>query len=141
MKEDKIFNNKYNTGDFEYEVFGEIQVHSSFLPKDIFDEYDDNEIQHELHEVFVNADFYSEYIKNKKVLRGDVVKIYCYFDENLKNSKNLSSVTKFIAIADFMSIPYELLYEEMPPIYKEAVLKELDQKYNIFSKRNIHRLF
>jgi hypothetical protein len=141
MKEDKIFNNRYNTGEVEYEVFGQIKVHSSFLPKDVFDEYDDNEIQNDLYEVFVNADFYKEYVKNKKVLRGDVTKIYYYFDTNLKNSKNLSPVTKFIAIADFMSIPYELLYEEMPPTYKEEILKELDQKYNIFAKRNIHRLF
>ena len=89
MKEDKIFNNRYNTGEIEYEVFGQIKVHSSFLPKDVFEEYDDNEIQGDLYDVFVNADFYQEYVKNKKVLRGDVTKIYYYFDANLKNSKNL----------------------------------------------------
>lgn len=141
MKEDKIFNNRYNTGEIEYEAFGAIKVHDKFLPKDVFEEFTDNQIQEELYELFLEADFYDEYIKNKKVVRGDVTKIYYYFDDNLKNTKELPAITKFVAVAEFMSIPYELLYEEMAPVYKEALLRELDAKYKIFSKRNIRRLF
>ena len=141
MKEDKIFNNRYNTGEIEYEVFGKIQVHEKFLPQDIFQEYVNNKLQDELYEIFVTADFYEEYSKNKKVVRSDVARVYYYFDNNLENTKEISSIEKFIAIAEFMSIPYEQLYEELAPVYKEALLRELDEKYKIFSKRKIKRLF
>lgn len=141
MKEDKIFNNRYNTGEIEYEVFGKIQVHEKFLPQDIFQEYVNNKLQDELYEIFVTADFYEEYSKNKKVVRSDVARVYYYFDNNLENTKEISSIEKFIAIAEFMSISYEQLYEELAPVYKEVLLRELDEKYKIFSKRNIKRLF
>jgi hypothetical protein len=141
MKEDKIFNNRYNTGEIEYEVFGKIQVHEKFLPRDVFEEYLDNKLQDELYEIFVGAEFYEDYSKNKKVVRSDVSKVYYYFDDNLKNTKAISPIEKFIAIAEFMSIPYEQLYEELAPVYKEALLRELDEKYKIFSKRKIKRLF
>lgn len=141
MKEDKIFNNRYNTGDIEYEVFGKIQVHEKFLPRDVFEEYANTKLQDELYEIFVKAEFYEEYSKNKKVVRSDVSRVYYYFDDNLQNTKAISPIEKFISIAEFMSIPYEQLYEELAPSYKEALLRELDRKYKIFSKRKIKRLF
>jgi hypothetical protein len=140
-KEDKIFNNRYNTGDVNYEVFGKIQVHEKFLPKDVFEEYMSSSLQEELYIIFVKADFYEEYSKNKKVVRGDVSKIYYYFDENLLNTSDIPAIEKFIAIAEFMSIPYEVLYEELAPVYKESLLRELDEKYKIFKKKGIKRLF
>jgi hypothetical protein len=140
-KEDKIFNNRYNTGDVNYEVFGKIQVHEKFLPKDVFDEYTNNSLQEDLYVIFLEADFYEEYSKSKKVVRGDVSRIYYYFDDNLKASSDISSIEKFIAVADFMSISYDVLYEELAPVYKEALLRELDEKYKIFKKRGIKRLF
>ena len=53
----------------------------------------------------------------------------------------MAAVEKFVAVAEFMSISYDLLYEELAPTYKEALLKELDGKYDIFRKKNIKRLF
>jgi hypothetical protein len=119
MKEDKIFNNRYNTGDIEYETFGAIKVHDKYIPRDTFEEYTDNRLQEDLYEVFQTSDFY----------------------DNLRNSKGIPPVEKFVAVAEFMSISYDLLYEELAPVYKEALLKELDVKYNIFKKKNIKRLF
>jgi hypothetical protein len=141
MKEDKIFNNRYNTGDIEYETFGAIKVHDKYVPRDTFEEYTDNRLQEDLYEIFQASDFYEDYSKNKKVVRSDVARIYYYFDDNLKNSKGMAAVEKFVAVAEFMSISYDLLYEELAPTYKEALLKELDGKYDIFRKKNIKRLF
>jgi hypothetical protein len=141
MKEDKIFNNRYNTGEIDFEVFGPIKVHDKFIPRDVFEEFSDNQMQEDLYEIFVLADFFEEYSKNKKVVKSDVAKVYYYFDEKLDKTKRMSAIEKFVAIAEFMSIPYEQLYEELAPVYKEAVLKELDLKYKIFAKRNIKRLF
>ena len=139
MKEDKIFNNRYNTGDIEYETFGAIKVHDKYVPRDTFEEYTDNRLQEDLYEIFQASDFYEDYSKNKKVVRSDVARIYYYFDDNLKNSKGMAAVEKFVAVAEFMSISYDLLYEELAPTYKEALLKELDGKYDIFRKKNIKR--
>jgi len=141
MKEDKIFNNRFNTGEIQYESFGKIQVHDKFLPKDFFEEYAESELQQEIYTIFLVAPFYEEYAKVKKVAKSDAAKVYYYFDEQLKNTKELPAIEKFIAIAEFMSISYDVLYEELGPVFKEALLKELDDKYKIFKKKNIKRLF
>jgi hypothetical protein len=48
---------------------------------------------------------------------------------------------KFIAVADFMEMGYEVLYREMSVKHKEVLLKEMDEEYGIFKKKKIHRLF
>ncbi len=141
MKEDKIFNNRYNAGEIEYEVFGKIQIHDKFLPKDTFEEYVDNRLQEEIYELFIVSDFYQIYSQSKKVSKGDISRVYYYFDAGLKNTKDIPAIEKFIAVADFMNISYDSLYEELAPVYKEAILKELDNKYQIFNRKKIKRLF
>lgn len=141
MKEDKIFNNRYNTGDLEFEQFGKIEVNDIHRPKDFFEEYIENQLQKDLYQIFLDADFYEEYNKSKKVPRSEVSKIYYYFDERLKETEAITAIERFVNIAEFMSISYDVLYEEFAPVYKEKLLKELDFKYGIFKKRKIHRLF
>ena len=141
MKEDKIFNNRYNTGDLDFEQFGKIEPDDIHRPKDSFDEYIANKIQQDLYNIFVGAHFYEEYSKSKKVPRSEVAPIYYYFDERLVKSEAMSAIEKFVNIAEFMSMSYDVLYEELAPTYKEKLLKELDLKYGIFKKKRIHRLF
>jgi hypothetical protein len=140
-KEDKIFNNRYNTGDIEYEVFKKIQIHDKFTPRDTLEEYSEQQMQEDLYDIFRNSQYFEEYSANKKFSRSEVAIIYYYFDERLPSTKDIPAVEKFIAIAEFMSVPYEALYEELGPVYKEALLKELDNKYKIFKRKNIKRLF
>lgn len=141
MKEDKIFNNRFNAGDVEYEVFGKISIKSEFSSGNAYDEYNDKNLQDEIYEIFINSKYYEEYSKNKKVPKNEVAEIYYYFDEKLPASAEITPVDKFIAIAEFMSISYDVLYNELAPVYKEKLLRELDSKYSIFSKRKIKRLF
>lgn len=141
MKEDKIFNNRYNTGDLDFEAFGKIEVDDIHRPKDSFEEYIENKIQQDLYKIFTGAEFYEDYSKSKKVPRSEVANIYYYFDERLKTTEAITAIEKFINIAEFMSISYDVLYDELAPTYKEKILKELDHKYGIFKKKKIHRLF
>jgi hypothetical protein len=141
MKEDKIFNNRYNAGDIEYEPFKKIQIHDKFASRDIIEEYSDIQLQENLYAIFIASEYFEEYSKNKKFFKSEIANIYYYFDERLMNSTAIPAVEKFVVIAEFMNIPYEVLYEELGPVYKEALLKELDGKYNIFRKKNIKRLF
>jgi hypothetical protein len=141
MKEDKIFNNRYNTGDLDFEQFGKIEINEIHRPSDAFEEYVADRIQQDLYKIFKSAEFYEEYSKNKKVPRTDIAKIYYFFDDRLASSEAISAIEKFINIAEFMSLSYEVLYEELAPVYKERLLKELDSKYAIFKRKRIHRLF
>lgn len=141
MKEDKIFNNRYNTGDMDFEQFGKIEVDDIHRPKDSFDEYIANNIQQDLYNIFIGAHFYEEYRKSKKVPRNEVAHIYYYFEERLVKSEAMTAIDKFANIAEFMGMSYNVLYEELAPTYKEMILKELDHKYSIFKKKSIHRLF
>jgi hypothetical protein len=50
-------------------------------------------------------------------------------------------VEYFITIADYFGMSYEVLYENIPAIYREALVKELDDKYSILKKKGIRKLF
>ena len=71
----------------------------------------------------------------------ETAEIYYYFEEHIPHTKDLSKIDLFIHIADFMSMEYHVLYNELGAPSKELLLKELDHKYSIFKKRNIKRLF
>jgi len=141
MKDDKIFNNRYNTGDLEYEVFGEIKLHEDTTPGDAYEEYIEQKIQEDIYRIFKESPYYSSSGKPTKVNRSAVAEIYYYFEEKLPDAEDISAVDKFTHIADFMGIQYEVLYGEISPVHKEKILRELDQKYAVFSKRKIKRLF
>jgi hypothetical protein len=140
MKEDKIFNNRYNTGEIEYEPFPRMRIDmpDSF---DVMDEYTSMEVQHLLLEIFQTAPFYQSYIANRKIPKGDSCKIFYYFEIELDKTRDMRLMEKFIAVADFMEIGYEVLYREISVKHKEILLKEMDEEYGIFKKKKIHRLF
>jgi hypothetical protein len=141
MKEDKIFNNRYNSGEIDFEIFGKITIIDSSSRDDVFDEYYERKIQQDIYEIFIGSKYYEEYTKNKKVPKSEVAEIYYYFDERLPETEEVNAIEKFINIAEFMSISYEVLYQELGPVYKEKLLRELDKKYKVFSKKKIKRLF
>ena len=141
MKEDKIFNNRFNTGEIDFEIFGAISIRPESEDADIFDEYSAKKIQEDIYEIFVTSKYYAEYSKNKKVPKSEIANVYYYFDERLEESSNVTIIDKFINVAEFMNLSYDDLYRELGPVYKERILRELDRKYKIFEKRKIKRLF
>ena len=141
MKEDKIFNNRFNTGDLEYEVFGAIKLQDEHLPGDVYEEYIEQKMQQDVYEIFINSPYYEEYNKNRKVSKNVVGEIYYYFEDRLPATDDITAVDKFTNIADFMGIPYEVLYDVISPVHKEKLLRELDAKYHVFKRNKIKRLF
>ena len=142
MKEDKIFNNKFNSGEVEYEVFGKININPDFATSDdMFEDYNEKQIQTDIYTIFKESKYYEEYSKNKKVPKGEIANLYYYFDERIPETNEVTIIEKFINVAEFMSISYDDLYRELGPSYKEKIIKELDNKYGIFKKRKIKRLF
>ena len=141
MKDDKIFNNRFNTGDLEYEVFGQIRVLDENQPGDVYEEYVERRIQEDIYKIFLESPYYEDYTKNRKVSKNVVGEIYYYFEERLPGKEDITVIDKFTNIADFMGIPYEVLYNELAPTYKEKLLRELDSKYHVFKRNKIKRLF
>jgi len=142
MKEDKIFNNKFNSGEVEYEAFGKMNIVSDLTSTDdVFEEYNERQLQEDIYKIFVESKYYEEYLKNKKVPKSEIANLYYYFDERIPETSEVTIVEKFINVAEFMNISYDDLYRELGPVYKEKILREMDNKYGIFKKRKIKRLF
>lgn len=143
MAEDKIFNNRFNSGAMDFEVFGEItkiNLHGNG-DNDVFDEYHSLEFQKKLYDIYIESPFYEEYLSGKKVPKNEVAKVYYYFEYTFPEDEEASKIDMFIHVAEFMSIEYHTLYQELSAPSKELLLKELDHKYDVFKKNKIRRLF
>jgi len=140
MKEDKIFNNRYNTGDIDYEPFPKMRIDTpdNF---DVIEEYSSQAMQVYLLEIFKAAPFFDQYTANRKIPKGESCKIFYYFETELSKTKDLQLMEKFILVADFMEMSYDVLYKEISIKHKEILLKDMDNKFGIFKKKNIHQLF
>jgi len=140
MKEDKIFNNRFNTGDIDYVPFPKMRIDTpdNF---DIVEEYNSHEMQVHLLEIYKAAPFFDQYTANRKIAKGESCKVFYHFEEELTKTKDLRLMEKFILVADFMEMSYEVLYKEISVKHKEILLKDMDEEFGIFKRKNIHRLF
>lgn len=146
-KNDKIFNSYNFAGDHEFDSFrNEIKVDTGY--KQQFDEevkYDHYEVQklrNNLLEIWEASEFKDSYDETrKKVPKNQVQYIYYYFRERIKEKDALPEMKLFIEIAEFMKINYKVLYNELTPVDKEKIIKDLDVKFNVIEKKHIKRLF
>jgi hypothetical protein len=76
----------------------------------------------------------------KKIPKQMLSKIYLTIKEIFKRGE-LTEVEYFIAVADYFGISYEVLYENIPAVYKESLVRELDNKFSILKKRGVRNLF
>ena len=78
---------------------------------------------------------------NKKKLPKQVLpQVYIAIREKFTNNDYTGSEI-FITIAEYFGINYEVLYENIPSIYREELVRELDDKYGVLKKRGVTRLF
>jgi len=149
MKEDKIINNSYNTGDLEYENFTQpmrVDDRVSHLYKDIMSENIIEErtyklIEEQIYGHFKGSPFYEKYKNPKRVDKNDLVKMYYYFKERLLKEKTFSSIQIFIGFAEFFQVNYDHLYAEIGVLDKEGLLKELNEKLGLSRKIKTKKLF
>jgi len=142
-KTNKVFDNDYNTGNLDFEFFGEISVKSEISEKftdGSYTEYERKELRTELYDIFIEADFYKKYSVIKKVPKNDMQTIYYYFASRITQNK-YSSVQTFTEIADFMKLDYKAMFQKLMPIEKQLIIAELDKDFDIIEKKNIKRLF
>jgi len=149
MKEDKIINNSYNTGELEFEAFsGEMKIDSRVAAR-YDDQHSDNmfEVQtlkalnEEIYQIFQQSPFLEKYKNPKRVDKSDMVKMYYYFKERLVKEKSYSSSQIFMGFAEFFQINYDQLYGEIGVMDKENLLKELHNHQGLSSKIQTKKLF
>lgn len=149
MKEDKIINNSYNTGEIEYEAFtGSMKIDDrvSALYEDqhsenMFEVRTLKTLNEEIYQIFLDSPFYEKYKNPKRVDKGDMVKMYYYFKEKLLTEKSYSSSQIFMGFAEFFQINYDQLYTEIGVLDKEGLLRELNSHKGLKSKIQTKKLF
>lgn len=149
MTEDKIINNSFNSGELQYREFSQtIKIDSqvSDLYEDQFGdlvEYRTMQILNEvIYDIFKESEFYKKYKKPKRVDKSDMIKMYYFFKNKIKeNEKKFTHMEVFIGFAEFFQISYDQLYSEIRVLDKENVLKELNEKYGLGNRIKTKRLF
>ena len=146
FRRDKIFNNDYNTGNLEFEDYDLPKVDTFYAGQNLNDCYDSHEylrkkkLEELVHLYFRESDHCEILMSKKKIPKQTLPIIFSDIREKfVKNEYTNSEI--FTTIADYFGLNYELLYENIPSIYREQLVKELDDKHLILKKRGLKRLF
>lgn len=149
MKEDKILNNSYNTGDIEYDSFTQpmkvdervTHLYKDQLSENIVEERTIKLLDEKIYDLFVDSPFYEKYQSPKRVDKNDLLKMYYYFKDRLVKENSFTSVQIFMGFAEFFQINYDQLYAEVGVLDKEGLLRELNEKLSLKKKIKTKKLF
>jgi hypothetical protein len=149
MKEDKIINNSYNTGEIDFEAFsGEMKIDGRV--SDLYeDQHSENMVEirvikrlnEDLYDIFLASPYHEKYKNPKRVDKSDMIKMYYYFKEHLIPKNTYSSSQIFMGFAEFFQINYDQLYSEIGVMDKENLLKELNTHSGMNARIKTKKLF
>jgi len=149
MKEDKIINNSYNTGELEFEAFNSVMKIDDRVSDLYEDQHSENMVEirtiktlnEDIYSIFLKSPYYDKYKNPKRVDKSDMVKMYYYFKENLLPKNTYSSSQIFMGFAEFFQVNYDQLYSEIGVMDKENLLKELNIHRGLKRKIQTKKLF
>jgi len=149
MKEDKIINNSYNTGEMEFEAFSAVMKIDDRVSHLYEDQHSENMVDvrtvktlnEDIYKLFQESPFYEKYKNPKRVDKSDMVKMYYYFKEILVSRKTYSSSQIFMGFAEFFQVNYDQLYSEIGVMDKENLLRELYTHSGLKHKIRTKKLF
>jgi len=143
---DKIFNNDYNIGNIDYEVFSFPKVETFYADDHLEDCYDSFEYNRKKNlekltdSYFNNTIFAKRIVLKKKIPKQILSQVFMSIRDQFISSDFTGSEI-FISIAEYFNINYETLYENIPSAYREELVKELDERYSMLKKKGIRKLF
>jgi hypothetical protein len=143
---DKILDNDYNTGNLDFEEYDLPRVEESYASVNLSDCYDMYEYNRKLNleqlidEYFKNTEYGKIFADKKKLPKQSMPIVYCSIKEQFKGHEYSCSEI-FTNISDYFGINYEVLYENIPSLLRQEIVKELDDKYHVLKKRGVKRLF
>lgn len=144
MQEDKIFNNTYGESDPT-----ENPINFTVSPGYADDTDPDDKMHHDL--LFKRVDELikgSEFEHLNEVTEGGVIKklnkvqinkVFFYIIEHLGSS--YTRIDLFSVLSDYFDVFPNKFYNSLSNKFKDELIKELDDKYNILEKRGIRKLF
>jgi hypothetical protein len=123
----------------EYEYTSRpVDLNNSFIYEDNFNK----KLNEDLYEIYANSPYFDNTKKTKKLSSGyGMVEVFLYFLDRIEEPEQYSFVERFNEIASFMEMDIKSLYNQMPVLYKQRIIAELDRKYNILKNKKIHKLF
>jgi hypothetical protein len=145
-KFDKIFNNDYNTGNLEFEEYGPPKVDSDYASDHMESYYNSNEYHAKMQTMekidafFQTTDAGKIIGLKKKIPKQMLSKIYMSIRDAFRKGE-LTEVDYFVAVADYFGMSYEILYENIPAVHRESIVRELDGKYSVLKRRGLRKLF
>ena len=145
MKRDKIFDNNFESPDFEMLPNFSFEVEPSW--KDDRPEEDKIHyalIANEIHELITNSRFkvfneIDDHGRNTKLKKIEINDVYGYIIGEM--TKNYSRIDLFSELCIYFDINPSKFYNSLSNIYKEDLIQELDLKTGILERKNISKLF
>lgn len=144
---DKIFDNDYNTGNLDFEEYNNLpRVDSSYAEDNLRDCYDSYEytrkidLEKTVDEYFKNTEHGKVFANKKKIPKQILPHVFVAIREQFKGNDYTGSEI-FSCIADYFGLNYEVLYENIPSVYRAELVRELDEKYGILKRKGLKRLF
>jgi len=149
MKEDKIINNSFNSGELQYDDFSSSTIKVDSRVSSLYDDQLGDVIEHRaikelndtIYEIFKVSPYYEKYKNPKRVDKNDMIKMYYYFKDKVAEIKRFTPMEVFIGFAEFFQINYDQLYGEIRVLDKESLLKELNEKLGLKDRIKTKRLF
>lgn len=145
MERDKIFDNSFDSPEFEMLPNMSFELDSSYrndLDEDIKIHYEmvSNKI-HELIEVsrFKDFNYVDDLGRCKKLKKSDINDVYGYIIDEMKSK--FSRIDVFSEMCVYFDITPDKFYNSLSNVYKEDLIQELDIRTGILEKKNINKLF
>lgn len=143
---DKIFDNNFNKGEINYDVYKEIQIDCTW--SDAFSQqyynsqqyYRKHELNKIIEKIYLTTEWQKYYSNNKKIPKQELSQIFSYIKSEIIDD-SYTNIEIFIAIGDFLDVNYKILYEMVAPEFKIALLRELNKEFNKIKEDNIVKLF
>ena len=144
MQEDKIFNNTYGEQDATEHMISFNVSHTYGDNMDSDDKIHYKILFSKVDELIAGSEF--EHLNMvtkdgiiKKLNKVQINKIYFHIIEHLGSS--YTRVDLFGVISDYFDVFPNKFYNSLSNKFKDELIKELDDKYNILEKRKIRKLF
>lgn len=145
MNRDKIFDNNFDSPEFEINSNMSFELDSSF--KDTLDE--DIKIHYEMiankiHKLIELSRFkqfneVDDLGRCKKLKKSDINDVYGYIVDEMKSK--FSRIDIFSEMCVYFDIKPDKFYSSLSNVYKEDLIQELDLRTGVLERKNINKLF
>ncbi len=145
-RNDKIFDNNYNQGITD-EIYNEpitvdTEYKNTYLENEnrAFDMYRLKELSESMLELIANSEEFKHFIKDKsKNLKNRIQEVSFFVLKNYDGT-DYSFSEKFSCLCDVLKIKEELVYAELPVVYKDQAINEIFEIYPSLKEKN-NKLF